>query len=52
MRTPGQDQELAAGFLYTEGVIRDSDDIDEVVEPAGDDTGRSSVCVKLAPYLR
>lgn len=27
MRTPGDDEDLAAGFLYTEGVIRTSDDI-------------------------
>jgi FdhD protein len=27
MRTPGHDRYLAAGFLYTEGVIRDSDEI-------------------------
>ncbi len=27
MRTPGHDQELAAGFLYSEGVIDGSDDI-------------------------
>ncbi len=30
MRTPGQDFELAAGFLYTEGLITSSDDIEVI----------------------
>lgn len=30
MRTPGNDFELSAGFLMTEGVVRDPDDIDTI----------------------
>lgn len=51
MRTPGYDRELAAGFLYTEGVIRDSDEIEGVTGSDGDDPSRNSVCVKLSPEV-
>src|SRR5438874_2943912 len=38
MRTPGHDFELAAGFLYTEGIIRGKDHI-EAIGFCADDTG-------------
>jgi FdhD protein len=34
MRTPGDDFNLAAGFLMTEGVVRDSNDIEQIVYAA------------------
>jgi len=38
MRTPGHDRELAMGFLYTERVIHQADDV-ETIEEATDDDG-------------
>lgn len=50
MRTPGHDAELAIGFLYTEGVIRDGVDVDSVRE-GRDDTG-NVVWVELSPNVQ
>jgi FdhD protein len=35
MRTPGNDFDLAAGFLMTEGVVQDANDIEQIVYAAG-----------------
>jgi FdhD protein len=42
MRTPGNDFDLVAGFLMTEGVVRDPNDIEQIVY-AGDSLGRDKL---------
>src|SRR5262245_35143356 len=44
MRTPGADVELAAGFLFTEGIVRDPCEISEIGEASA-----NVVLAELAP---
>jgi FdhD protein len=52
MRTPGDDVHLAAGFLFTEGILRDPGQIEDV-RPCGpmvgDGSARNVVRVQLRP---
>ncbi|HLA52519.1 MAG TPA: formate dehydrogenase accessory sulfurtransferase FdhD, partial [Flavitalea sp.] len=44
MRTPGNDEELAAGFLYTEGIIRNNTQLTSIIAGAG---GKNTVMAIL-----
>lgn len=55
MRTPDADAELALGFLYTEGVIRDGMDVNRVVacgEHHNDECGIARVSSKTANVVK
>lgn len=51
MRTPGYDDELAAGFLLTEGIIRERGDITAIAACLGAENPENVLNVFLAPAV-
>ena len=49
MRTPGHDEELAAGFLVSEGIVRDPDSIAGFLRPAESGHGDNIISATLRP---
>jgi FdhD protein len=51
MRTPGHDEELAAGFLVSEGIVRNGDDLLDIRHCPHDDE-RNKLNVILSPWVK
>ncbi len=52
LRTPGDDEDLVAGFLFTEGIISRREDLVALRMPGDTDTERNLVRVTLDPSVR
>src|SRR5437764_10209413 len=52
MRTPGHDEELAAGFLLSEGIVRASEKIDKFSRSPGTRNSENMITVTLAEGVK